>query len=128
MTILANKLAGAIPKGGSWDIGEFQPPSNTGYLPSGSPGTMTTNIISNIIGFVTLVAGLGFIFYFMLGAINWITAGGDSNKVTAAHAMIINALIGLVITLIAYPVIQVLGQLLGVPLASPAELFTSLFN
>ena len=127
MSILTTyiKLAGVVPMG-TQDIGDFNPnPQNqSGHLPSTDPATLTTNLLSTIIG----LAGLGFIFYFMIGAINWITAGGDTNKAQTARTMIINALIGLVVTLIAYPVIQVLSQLLGVPLTNPAELFSSLFN
>ena len=124
------KLADAIPQGDN-PIGEFSPQSKSGYLPPTDPASLatnTTNILSNIIGFITLIAGIGFIFYFMLGAINWITAAGDTNKAQLARTMIINALIGLVITLIAYPAIQIISQLLGVPLANPGELFYSLFT
>lgn len=96
-----------------------------GYNPS-DPTTDLTLVISNILAIITIIAGLSFIYYFMAGAINWITAGGEPQKVTAAHAAIINALIGLFITVIAYPALMLLSTLLGMPLASPAELFGQL--
>lgn len=81
-----------------------------------------TLAISNILGFLTLIAGLAFIFYFIIGAVNWITSAGDPKKLETARAMILNAFIGLIITLIAYPLLSVLSHFLGFDLASPADL------
>jgi len=81
-----------------------------------------TLLISNILGFFTLVAGFAFLFYFIIGAINWIISAGDPQKIQTSRQMIINALIGLLITVIAYPAILIISQLLGIPLADPAEL------
>ena len=97
-----------------------------GYNPSGNPSGDLTLVISNILAAVTIIAGLSFVYYFMAGAINWITAGGEPQKVTAAHAAILNAVIGLIITVIAYPALMLLSSLLGMPLASPSELFSQL--
>ena len=98
----------------------------SGYLFSGDIASDVARVVSNVLGIITVIAGLGFLFYFMFGAINWITSGGDSNKAQAARTTIINALIGLTIAVIAYPIVQILSQLLGVPLAKPQELFDQL--
>jgi len=79
-------------------------------------------VVSNILGFLTLIAGLAFIFYFIIGAVNWITSAGDPKKLETARTMILNAFIGLIITLIAYPLLSVLSHFLGFDLASPADL------
>lgn len=95
------------------------------YTPAPLEGTIPTRfslVFSNIIGFLTLIAGLAFIFYFLLGAINWITAGGDTQKSKLSRMQIINALIGLVVVIIANPVIALIGKLLGIPLLSPQDL------
>ncbi len=39
--------------------------------------------------------------------------------------MITNALIGLAITVLAYPIASILGKLFGIPLTSPTELINS---
>jgi len=85
-----------------------------------------TLLISNILGFFTLIAGFAFLFYFIIGAINWIVSAGDPQKIQTSRQMIINAIIGLLITVIAYPAILIISRLLGIPLADPAELINQL--
>ena len=108
-------------------IGSLKLKSSTGYTFSGSgiAGSLS-NVLSNIIGFITFIAGIAFIFYFMIGAINWITSAGDTAKSQKARSMFTNALIGLAITVMAYPIASVLGKLFGIPLTSPADLINSL--
>jgi hypothetical protein len=81
-----------------------------------------SNLISKTIAIITLVAGAGFLFYFIFGAVNWITSGGDAQKAAAAKNTILNAVIGLIITVIAYPAILLISQLMGMPLAGSGEL------
>lgn len=78
-------------------------------------------IVSNVIGFLTLIAGLAFLFYFLIGAINWITASGDNQKSQLARQQIFNALIGLIVVVLAYPIISVLSQLLGIHILNPQD-------
>lgn len=106
-------------------IGIIAPKTTTGYQPADAISG-TTKVISNVMALITLVAGLSFVYFFMVGAINWITSGGDSQKAQAARLMILNALIGLFITVVAYPSLLLLSKLLGMPLADPAELFRQL--
>jgi len=80
------------------------------------------SIISNIMGFLTVIAGLGFLFYFLIGAVNWLVSTGDQQKITTARNQMLNAIIGLVITVAAWPVIYIIGELLGIPIANPADL------
>lgn len=117
------KLAGA---GDDSILGIIGPKLTQGYNPSTDVVGGLTKIISNVLAIITVVAGLTFVYYFMVGAINWITAGGEAQKAAAARTMIMNALIGLIITVIAYPAILLLSRLLGLPLANPAELFGQL--
>lgn len=107
-------------------IGEFKSITGKGYLGTTSPLAPTddlTKIVSNLIAIITIIAGVSFLFYFMFGAVNWITSGGDAQKAAAARNTILNALIGLVITVIAYPSILLIAKLVGIPLADPGELF-----
>lgn len=93
-------------------------------IPGGGYGNLPSQlelIVSNVIGFLTLIAGLAFIFYFLIGAINWITAGGDNQKSQLARQQIFNALIGLIVVVLAYPIISVLSQLLGIHILNPKE-------
>jgi len=72
-----------------------------------------TSIISRIIGVMTVVAGIWFIFQFIIGAYGYMTAGGDQQKMTNATKRITNSLIGLVVVVAAYAVMSLLGALLG---------------
>jgi hypothetical protein len=108
-------------------IGSLKLKPSTGYTFSGSgiSGSLS-NVLSNIIGFITLIAGLAFIIYFMIGSISWITSAGDTNKSQKARSTLTNALIGLAITVLAYPIASVLGSIFGVSFTSPAKLINSL--
>lgn len=69
--------------------------------------------ISNIIGFMTIIAGIWFIFQFISGAYGYLSASGDQQKMTSATKKITSALIGLIVIVAAYAVISLLGELLG---------------
>lgn len=76
------------------------------------PKTIAT-IISNIVGFLTIVAGLWFLIQFMLGAVSWISAGGDKGKVKEAKDKITQSVIGLAIVVAAYAIAGLVGRILG---------------
>ncbi|MFH0942690.1 MAG: hypothetical protein V1810_00805 [Candidatus Beckwithbacteria bacterium] len=108
-----------IPAGVIQPQAGYSAPAGAGM---GNLGDRLASIISNTLGFITVVAGLAFIFYLIFGAINWITSAGDPKKLETARQTITNALIGLTITVIAYPVLTVISHLLGVDLTNPLEL------
>src|SRR3989344_2729753 len=85
-----------------------------GYLApavADAPTAAATNLISKILAIITIIAGVGFLFYFIFGAVNWITSGGDAQKAAAARNTVLDAVIGLVITVIAYPAILLIAKL-----------------
>lgn len=82
---------------------------------------MFNQVLSNLIGFLTVIAGLWFIFQFILGAIAWLSAGGDQNKVKAAQEKITQAVIGLVVVVAAIFLIDFIGLLLGLEILSPGN-------
>lgn len=108
--------------------GTIQSRLDTFANPSGNLGTDVNSSLSFIIGALTLVAGLAFIFYFMIGAINWLTSSGDTQKAGKARAMITNSLIGIIITAIAYPALYIIGNLLGIHLSNPGNVLTNLLQ
>src|SRR4051812_19915777 len=66
---------------------------DAGIDPSARPG----QVISNVITIVFVVAALVVLFFLILGAFQWITSGGDKDKVGKARQGILNALIGLAV-------------------------------
>ena len=85
-----------------------------------------TKIISNIIGVMTIIAGIWFIFQFIIGAYGFLSAGGDQKKVASAQQQITNALLGLVIVIAAYAIIYIVGEILGFRILHPEELIINL--
>ena len=63
------------------------------------PGLIATFIIA-----ITIVACL---FFLIWGGIRWITSGGDKQKIAAARSTLIAAIVGLVISLLAFFIINV---------------------
>ena len=89
-------------------------------------GGHITKTISSILGFFTVIAGLAFIIYFFFGAIAWITSQGDEQKIKKARDTITTAFIGIVITVIAYPLIYLLGKLFGINFTDPQIILNQL--
>lgn len=101
--------------------------------PLGRPGTTGPavansfeDLISKIIGVLTVSAVLWFLIMFFLGAIAWINAGGDAKAVEAARAKIFHALTGLVIVLLALIFTSVLGWLLGIEILNIGQAIVDL--
>lgn len=78
-------------------------------------------LISNGIGFLTIIAGLFFIFFFFLGALKWVTAGGDSGKVGKARDEMVQGVMGLVVIVAAYGIIGLIGRIIGLDLLRPGQ-------
>jgi len=64
--------------------------------------TDPTNIIGDIIKIALGFLGLIFVILILWSGYQWMTAGGNTDTVTAAKKRIINAVIGLLIVLAAY--------------------------
>lgn len=91
----------------------------------GDIGANTTgleNILSNVLIVLTVVAGLSFIIWFLLGGLTWITAGGKSDKVEQAKNMMTNGAIGLIIVAVSYAIAWIVGAAVGIPILEPGQL------
>lgn len=105
-------------------LGNFQPVTE-----SFSKGSTDANglgaaknlelFVSNAIGIITILAGLSFVLYFVLGALNWTTAGGEQAKVTKARDQMVQSVIGMVVVVISYALIGVVGTFLGFDFLNP---------
>jgi len=95
--------------------------------PSDSPTTLE-NLITAVFGFLTIAAGLAFLIYFMVGALQWVTAGGDASKVDGAKKYMTNGAIGMIIIAAAYSITWIVGKVLGLDILNPAAEIMQLFN
>ena len=99
-------------------LGAYEPPVSQNPIPA---GFILANIISNAIGFLTVTAGIFFMFYFMVGALQWLMAGGKPDKVQQAQDTMTHAVIGLIIIVASYAIIFIVGQVLGLKILQPVE-------
>lgn len=98
---------------------------NSGYTGFGKLGLETSpatnadltfsQFISSAIGLITVIAIIWFVFTLFTGAISFITSGGDKAALETAKKKIVNALTGLIITIVGIFIIRFVGYLIGIP-------------
>jgi hypothetical protein len=98
--------------------GQIVNPVVTGIGSGGNAasGVHVASLLATFIRVMVIVGGLGFVLYFIIGAINWISSGGEKGKVETAKQEITNALTGLVILLAFYAVAAFLKTVLKIDL------------
>jgi hypothetical protein len=91
-----------------------------------SPTDRLASLISTIYGFLTIVAGLAFILWFVLGSIDWIMSSGDQQKLEGARNKMTSAAIGLIIVVASYAIIGIVGQVVGFDILNPISIINTL--
>ena len=71
-----------------------------------------SQLLGRIIGIALTLAAVGAFFYLLFSGFQYITAGGDAAKATAARTGIVNALIGIVVILVDYVILKYVGTAL----------------
>ena len=79
-------------------------------------------VISRIIGVLTVAGGIWFIFQIFLGAINWLSSSGDKQQLDNAKKRLTNAIIGLIVVVLAYALIGIIGAFVGLNIFNMANL------
>lgn len=90
------------------------------------PGTLGGLIKNNLTGagaisqfltnFITLlysIAGIILVFMLVWAAFEWLTSGGEKEKVAAAQKRILHAIIGIILLAVAFAVIKIFGVFTG---------------
>jgi hypothetical protein len=81
-----------------------------GYSNTGTP---TQQIIVSIILYAMGLVGLIFLILMLLAGFQWMTAGGNEDKITKAKDRFKNAVIGFAIVMLAYSITVLLTKMLG---------------
>lgn len=97
---------------------QVAPPENQGI----DPDTSISEILTNIFRIIFVVAALAVLFMMIWGAFEWITSGGDKEKVAKARERITNALIGLALLALAFFILRIVGQMININLFGQFEL------
>lgn len=104
-------------------LGSFRPVSPNWSAGSDTRAGALGNLekfISGVLGIITAVAGVYFIVNFLLAALSWTTAGGDSGKVSAARDRMIQSTIGLIVVVGGYAIVGLIGAVVGLDILNPA--------
>ena len=85
------------------------------------PNNKVGNMVANGIQILAIFGGLAVLVFLVWGAFDWITSGGDKEKIASARRKIVNALIGLALLALAAFIVSLFGQIVGFdPLNTPA--------
>ncbi len=104
----------------------------SGYQPKGNNAQSYFDagekIISNILAILSILGGIYFTVYFLIGGLNWITAGGDQGKIDKAKKQMTGAAIGVIIISASYAISYVVGLVTGINLLEPGKLLNGLMG
>lgn len=89
--------------------GPFQKSSEV----TSAPGATFERYFTILLGTFTVVGGITFLVYFLIGSFSWITSKGERELVAKAQRYMSNAVIGLVVVVLAWAITGILGSLLG---------------
>ena len=78
-----------------------------------APSTPIGQIVSFVVAFIIVIAFLAALLFIVIGALQWITSGGDKQRVADARNHIIAAIIGLIIIALSFVIINIITTALG---------------
>ena len=93
--------------------GQITPPAG---VPTGGLSTSGVNIIGVLVTMFFLISLLYAAWILVVGGFNWIMSQGDKQKLQKTHSQILYAILGIVIMLLAFFVVNVIGHIAGVNL------------
>lgn len=84
---------------------------NDSVVCKSAPGDLTGGVLKNVISILLYVAGTIAVIMIIVGAIRYITSDGDANKASQAKNTIIYAVIGLVVAIMSFGIVNfVIGR------------------
>lgn len=122
-SIIKPVQAATIDVGGIKGIGPFGYENET--VSASTTQTQLSSILSTVVTALTVVGGLAFVIFFILGGLKWLTAGGDKTKVQEAQNQMTQGAIGLIAMVAGLFVVGIVGGVLGIDILNP---FDTLFN
>lgn len=75
-------------------------------------------VISNVIIILLIAAAILSLLFLVIGGVRWVISGGDKAKLDAARAQIVAAIVGLVITFLAFFILQLVLGFFGLSLTT----------
>ena len=104
-----------LPSGGAGAVtsvfGKIIPPQPIINLGFGAIGV--TKFLNNLITLIYIISIIVFVFMIVFSGVEWLSSGGDKEKVANAQRRLTHAFIGIVILSIAFPILRVVGVFTG---------------
>lgn len=72
------------------------------------------DLLPRIIGLGLIIGIVIFFFIMLIGAIQWISSGGDKSAIESARSKITNALVGILLLLALFAIIKLIGDFFGI--------------
>ena len=85
-----------------------------------------TRVVSSVVGLLTIISSIWFLFQLIFGGYAWISSAGDSKKLADARQRIMNGFLGLIIVIGAWAIAALVGQFLGYDILNPGTYIGSL--
>ena len=85
--------------------------------------TNVGSLITDLLFYVFAAAAIALLIYLIIGGFQMMLSKGDPKAMQSAQAKITNAIIGFVIIVVAFFVVQLLGQLLGIQGTAFGQIF-----
>lgn len=117
------------------DLGEFEGLGPLGEIIKNltsqdvaTPLGLLNKVLSILIGIITGIAFIYFIFLFFAGALSWTSSGGDPKSIEKAQKQISTAIIGLIVVVAAIFISQLLGSILGFDILNPLGFIVNIWT
>jgi len=85
-------------------------------------GDTLGEVINKFLPYVFAAAGALLFIYLIAGGFSYMTSGGDPKKTSAAQSQLTNAIIGIIVVLLAFILVQIVGKFFGL------EAFSNIFG
>ena len=89
-------------------------PAATSLVGNSNATSVLSGLANSVISIIFLIAGILAVLYLLWSGVQYITAGGNADKVKAARQGIINAVIGIVVIMAAFFIIRIATSTRGV--------------
>lgn len=100
----ANHVAAACGSGGA--APKDQALAGLGITGGGCSGDKVTSLPATVVNILSYIVGVVAIIMIILAGFKYITAGGDSNRISSAKTTLIYALVGIVIVVLAQALVR----------------------
>jgi hypothetical protein len=100
----------------------------TGKITKETAFQLLNEVISVIVGLLTVIAGIWFIFQIIIAGYQWLSSGGDKASVAAARDKLTYSVIGLVIVVMAFAIVSIIGTIFGIDFLQPGTTISNFFE